>query len=237
MKPIEITQAWNGAEKCQQCPIRDLVLFADLKQDDFHLLHLPIKEFELEAGAILYEQKDKIDYVYTIRSGLLKLVHYLPDGNYRIIRLLRQGDLAGIEALNGSAYLHHAIALQNTSICQIPVKNIEQLNDKSTHLYRQLTARWQKVQSDADIWLADLTIGSSKRRVAKLLIYLAGYRSEALGDSFYLPSREDIGALLAITTETASRIIAEFKRAGALTTLRHTAEIDSVKLKQIQPLD
>lgn len=233
MKPSAINHAWNGAEKCQLCPIRDLVLFADLKQDDFHLLHLPIKELELKVGGILYEQKDKIDYVYTIRSGLIKLVHYLPDGNYRIIRLLRQGDLAGIEALNGSAYLHHAIALQDTSICQIPVKNIEQLNDNSSHLYKQLTARWHKVQSDADIWLADLTMGSSKQRVAKLLIYLADYKTEVPTESFYLPSREDIGALLAITTETASRIIAEFKRAGVLTTLRHTAKIDLLKLRSM----
>ena len=231
MKPNKITLAWNGAEKCRLCPIRNLVLFADLDQDDFHLLHLPIKELELEVGELLYEQKDKIDYVYTIRSGLIKLVHYLPDGNYRIIRLLRQGDLAGIEALNGSSYLHHAIALQETSICKIPVKNIEQLNNKSTHLYKQLTARWHKVQSDADIWLADLTMGNSKQRVTKLLIYLANNQVEK---PFYLPSREDIGALLAITTETASRIIAELKRAGCLTTFRHTAKIDEILLKSIK---
>jgi len=233
MKPIVINQAWNGAEKCQLCPIRDLVLFADLKQDDFHLLHLPINEFELEAGAILYEQKDKIDFVYTIRSGLVKLVRYLPNGSYRIIRLLRQGDLAGIEALNGSAYLHHAIAIQNTSVCRIPVKNVEYLNNKTGHLYTQLTARWQKVQSDADIWLADLTMGSSKYRVAKLLLYLA---NDEVDEAFFLPTREDIGALLAITPETASRIIAEFKRAGLLTTKKNVAKINDSTLELIQSL-
>jgi CRP-like cAMP-binding protein len=230
MKHTKITQAWNGEEKCKLCPIRDLVLFADLKQDDFHLLHLPINDIEFKAGTILYEQNDDNNFVYTIRSGLVKLVRFLPNGSYRIIRLLRQGDLAGIEALNSSAYLHHAIAMQDTAVCQIPVKNIEQLNNRSSNLYAQLTARWQKVQSDADIWLADLTMGSSKHRVASLLIYLAGHSPEEL---FYLPSREDIGALLAITTETASRIIAQFKRSGALKTTRHTAQIDRAKLKQI----
>lgn len=230
MKSSAINHAWNGTEKCQLCPIRDLVLFADLNQDDFHLLHLPINELELAVGDVLYEQTDKIDYVYTIRSGLIKLVRYLPNGNYRIVRLLRQGDLAGIEALNGSAYLHHAIILQPTSICRIPVKNIDQLNNHSSHLYSQLTARWQKVQSDADIWLTDLNMGSSRHRVAKLLIYLASLNKE---ESFYLPSREDIGALLGITTETASRIIAEFKRTELLKNFRHTAQIERTKLEQI----
>jgi CRP-like cAMP-binding protein len=161
---------------------------------------------------------------------MVKLVRFLPNGSYRIVRLLQRGDLAGIEALNGSAYLHHAIVLQNTSVCRIPIEDIESLNRNSPHLYKQLTARWQKVQSDADIWLAEFTVGNSKKRMANLLSYLATSNAD---ESFYLPGREDIGALLAITTETASRIIAEFKRLGILQTLRHNARIDKNKLEKI----
>ncbi len=164
MKSTDISHAWNGAEKCRLCPVKDLVLFADLQRDDFDLLHLPIVDFELLSGETLYKEQQAPNFVYTLRSGLIKLVHYLPDGSYRIVRLLHQGDLAGIEALNRSSYLHHAIALQNTSICKIPV--------------------------------------------------------------------EDIGALLAITTETASRIIAEFKRLGYLQTQRQIAQIDKLSLME-----
>jgi CRP-like cAMP-binding protein len=230
MKPFAIGQAWNQAEKCQQCGIRELVLFADLQRDDFNLLHLPIDDIELQAGDFLYKEKEAAKFVYTIRSGLLKQVRYLANGSYRVIRLLRQGDLAGIEALNGLPYLHHTITLQDTSVCRIPVEDIEQLNHKSSHLYKRLTTHWQKVQNDADIWLTELTVGNSRKRVANLLIYLA---SNSANDSFYLPTREDIGALLAITTETASRIIAEFKRLGLLQTQRYTAKADILKLKQI----
>jgi len=231
MKLSSINQAWSNAEKCEQCPIRHLVLFADLQQDDFNQLHTPIHDLEIEAGGTLYKEKESAQFVYTIRSGMVKLVRYLPNGSYRIVRLLQQGDLAGIEALNGSAYLHHAISLQNTSVCRIPIDVIEQLNAHSPNLYKQLTARWQKVQSDADIWLAELTVGNSKKRVANLLIYLSHYGK---GDSLYLPSREDIGAILAITTETASRIIAEFKRLGYLQTINQNILIDTNKLKKIQ---
>ncbi len=205
MKPSLINQAWIGAERCRKCPVRELVLFADLDQEDFNLMHLPIDDFDVPAGETLYNENDTAKFVYTIRSGMVKLVRYLPNGNFRIVRLLHQGDLAGIEALNGKSYLHHALTLQNTAVCRIPVEDIEQLNNKTPHLYKQLTARWQKVQTDADIWLAELTVGSSKKRVANLLLYLA---SKSLDNSILLPSREDIGALLAITTETASLITA-----------------------------
>lgn len=230
MKSTAIKQAWNGAEKCRQCPIRELVLFADLEQDDFNLLHLPIDDFVVQPGENLYNENDAAKYVYTIRSGMVKLVRYLPNGNYRIVRLLHQGDLAGIESLNGSTYLHHALALQSTAVCRIPIEDIEELNNKTPHLYKQLTARWQKVQSDADIWLAELTVGNSKKRVANLLLYLA---SKSLDNSIVLPAREDIGALLAVTTETASRITAEFKRLGYIQKQGNNILIDKTSLENL----
>ncbi len=54
--------------------------------------------------------------------------------------------------------------------------------------------------------------------------------------SFFLPSREDMGAILAITTETVSRIIAEFKRLGYLHALQHNALIDINQLKLLKSL-
>jgi len=161
---------------------------------------------------------------------MVKLLRYLPNGSYRIVRLLQLGDLAGIEALHNIPYLHHAIALQDTSVCRIPVENIEQLNNTSPRIYKQLTARWQKVQSDADIWLTELTLGHSKKRIANLLLHL---QQRSPCDNFYLPSREDIGGLLAITPETASRIIAEFKRLGYVRTDGQKTFINKNKLELI----
>ena len=229
MKDTLINQASTGIEKCQQCSIRELVLFADLQQNDFNLMHQPISNIKIKAGDTLYKEKDAANFVYTLCAGMIKLVRYLPNGNYRIVRLLQLGDLAGIEALHGLAYLQYAIALKDTEICRIPIADIEQLNRKSPNLYKQLTARWQKIQSDADIWLTELTVGNSKKRVGNLLLYLD---DQNVDESFYLPAREDIGALLAITTETASRIIAEFKRQGLLQTKQHIAQIDRAKLEQ-----
>jgi CRP-like cAMP-binding protein len=232
MKLTRINSAWDGADKCRECGIRHLVLFADLNQEDFNLIHSPIDDYELDASETLYQESSQPQFIYTIRSGLVKLVHYLPNGNYRIVRLLKQGDVGGMEALNGTPYLHHAITLENTSICRIPTAEIEYLNQKSPRLFKQLTARWQKVISDADIWLASLTVGSAKKRVASLLLYLAT-SNDTEGDCSFLLGREDMGALLGITTETASRVTAEFKREGLIKEDHHHVCIDSKKLEEI----
>ena len=232
MKLALVNAAWEGADKCRDCGIRHLVLFADLNQDDFNLIHSPIDDYELDAGETLYQESSQPRFIYTIRSGLVKLVHYLPNGNYRIVRLLKQGDVGGMEALNGTSYLHHAIALENTLVCRIPTAEIVYLNQKSPRLFKQLTARWQKVISDADVWLANLTIGSAKKRVASLLLYLAT-RSDTQANYSFLLGREDMGALLGITTETASRVTAEFKRDGLIKVNHHYVWIDNKKLEEI----
>jgi len=234
MNRSAVLEAWTGNTKCQNCNIRKLALFADLNQQDFDLIHQPIDDLDYDCGEIIYKMTDSPLYVYTIRSGLVKLVHDLANGSYRIVRILRQGDVVGIEALNGTAYLQNAIALLPTSVCRIPAAEIERLNRESPRLSKQLTARWHKAISDADTWLAELTAGVSKRRVASLLLYLDDNKD---ADYCYIPSREDIGALLAITTETASRIIAEFGRNGWITVDGNKAHIDRVALEKIVQSD
>ena len=86
--------------------------------------------------------------------------------------------------------------------------------------------RWQQALSEADAWLTELSTGSARERVARLLLRLV--RNEH-NPECTLFGREDLGAMLGITTETASRTIAEFKRRGHLTELgshRYRVDID-----------
>jgi CRP-like cAMP-binding protein len=228
MQSDQIDNAWHTASKCEECAIRNMVLFADLTKDDFDHIHHPIHELNFATGETLYNQGDKPEAIYTVRSGLVKLVSYLSDGSFRIVRILKQGDVVGLEALDGKPYLHHAVILEAASFCRLPVSDIKALNESSPHLFKQLTTRWQRVISDADIWLSKLTSGFAKQRVAHLLIYLA---RDCETKQCYLPGREDMGALLAITTETASRVIAEFKRKGYIKlSSPHQAMIDKEAL-------
>lgn len=214
MQSEQIDLAWRIASKCEECAIRNMVLFADLERSDFDLIHHPIIELDLKAGDTLYNQGDQPEALYTVRSGLVKLVSYLTDGSFRIVRILKQGDVAGLEALDHKPYLHHAVVLEDASFCRLSAHDIENLNQHSPHLFRQLTTRWQRVLSDADTWLSKLTSGFARQRVAHLLLYLG---KDCPQQECFLPGREDMGALLALTTETASRIVAEFKRKGLIT--------------------
>ncbi len=213
VKNVTIKQAWSGEADCLNCTLRTSVLFAGLEEEDFPRIHDPIDQFVLSPGAILYRIGDMGDYMYTVRSGLLKLMQYLPDGSQRIVRLMRTTDVLGLESLVSDTYHHDAIALQTTELCRYPTKVVRHLGQECPSLHQELMQRWQRALSEADAWLTELCTGSAKQRVARLLQRMVRDTEDGVCELF---SREDIGSMLGITTETASRTIADFKRRSLL---------------------
>lgn len=210
MKPNCTNPQWVGRAKCAVCEVRNFVLFSGLSAHELDAILQPVDNLHVPQHAVLYEEGTAAPSVYTLRSGLIKLKVDLPNGGQRIVRLLRPGDVAGMETLVGERYHHTAIALQDTDVCHIPREVVMQLDQTNPGVHQALLQRWQKTVDQADHFIVALSTGPAEARMARLLITLGsnGDHPEAM------LSREDMGALLGITTETASRIMAEFKRRG-----------------------
>jgi CRP-like cAMP-binding protein len=213
MNQLAIQTAWEGPPQCEECGIRDLVLFSRLERDDFALIHEPIDEIPFGKEEMPYRAGDASDHVFTIREGVIKLVHYSKRGTERIVRLLKRGDVAGLEALLGQSYHHHAVVLDPALTCRIPVSVVNHLSRELPRFHYELLTRWQHAVDEADTWLTELGTGPVKARVARLLLRLA---DGELSNGCFMPTREDMGAMLGVTTESVSRITAEFKRAGLI---------------------
>ncbi|MCU7948215.1 MAG: Crp/Fnr family transcriptional regulator [Candidatus Thiodiazotropha sp. (ex Cardiolucina cf. quadrata)] len=213
VKNVSFNDARDGVADCLKCSLRESVLFAKLQDEVFEQLHDPIDQYTLPVGSTLYHTGDKGERMYTVRSGILKLVQYLPDGSQRIVRLIRSTDITGLESILGETYQHDAVVLQETEVCALPVRVVENLSKENPALHRELLNRWQRALNEADAWLTELSTGSAKQRVARLLLRLVKDTQESQCSLF---AREDMGAMLGITTETASRTIAEFKRQSLL---------------------
>jgi len=113
MIPIKTESAWRGTADCKSCGIRDMVLFADLNEQDFNLIHAPIDDLVFSAGQSLYQEGDAAFGVFTLRSGLIKLVRSTPDGRQRV---LCPGEVVGLEALATSRYDSEAVALTKAAL-------------------------------------------------------------------------------------------------------------------------
>ncbi|RMG33212.1 MAG: Crp/Fnr family transcriptional regulator [Gammaproteobacteria bacterium] len=229
LEKISLKEAWTGLADCGQCAIRKSVLFAGLEVQDFGKIHDPIVQIELAPGDTLYRAGERSPRLFTLRKGLIKLVRYLPDGTQRIVRLIRSTDVTGLEALLDKPYEHHAIAMQDSELCVLPAAIVNQLSRENPALHRELLNRWQRALAEADQWLTDLSTGSARQRVARLILHLT--HDDGDGPRCTLFSREEIGAMLGITTETASRIVADFRRRGILRTIESKRyEVDTEAL-------
>ncbi|MDO8777439.1 MAG: Crp/Fnr family transcriptional regulator [Burkholderiaceae bacterium] len=209
MIPIKTESAWRGTSDCRNCGIRDMVLFADLNEHDFGMIHAPIDDLEFKQGATLYDEGNSAQGVFTLRSGMIKLVRVTTDGRHRIVRVLRPGDVVGLEALATSRYNSEAVALTDVSVCRIPLEVIHSLGINSQRLHLKLTQKWQQTLKDADDWLADLNFGTARQRVSNLILKM---RSPTDGQTATLFARNDMGAMLDLKLETVSREVSRLVR-------------------------
>lgn len=213
MISIKTESAWKGTANCRNCVIRDMVLFADLNEEDFGLIHAPIDDMEFRAGAPLFQEGASTVGIFTLRIGMVKLVRSTSDGRQRIVRVLRPGDVVGLEALVSSRYDTDAVALTEASVCRIPLSVIRTLGANSQRLHQRLMEKWSRALKEADDWLVDLNFGTARKRVSNLVLKM---RDPTDGQLVTLFAREDMGSMLDLKLETVSRQVSALVREQAL---------------------
>jgi CRP/FNR family transcriptional regulator len=200
------------------CSLRNSALFHGLTENDFKQFHKPVDQLTLQSGQVLYKMGDSGSHLFTVRSGLLKLVQSLPGGTQRVVRLLHSTDVLGLEILVSDKYEHEVVALRPTEICRYPVEAVNVLSRSNPVLHKDLMAQWKKALTEADAWLTHLSTGPAKKRMANLLLRLV---EGADSVDCYIFNREDMGSILSLTTETASRTISELEKSGLMKKLSH----------------
>jgi len=232
MIPIKTESAWKGTSNCRTCGIRDMVLFADLTEDDFKMIHAPVDDLEFGVGASLFQEGASALGIFTLRAGMLKLVRNSADGRQRIVRVLRPGDVAGLEALAHAHYDSDAVALTEVSVCRVPLAVIHTLQAQSPRLHQKLMEKWSGALKDADDWLVDINFGTARTRVSNFVLKMRGAMDTQTVTLF---AREDMGSMMDLKMETVSREISALVRDGVLAQLdKHGRVYRILNLQQLQ---
>jgi CRP/FNR family transcriptional regulator, anaerobic regulatory protein len=202
------------AQACAACEVRSSALFGVLDEAGLDGIHTHIASLQLSADDTVYDRGSAGLAVYTVRSGLVRFERTTERGDRRIVRLAGRGDLIGQEALLHRPYADEAIACTTLQLCRIPRILINELAQGHNPLPYELMLRWQLALDAAEAWVADLSTGPARRRVLRLLLRLS-----QLGETpqtIWLPRRDEMGAMLDMTVETASRLISALRREGVL---------------------
>lgn len=224
------------ARACAACEVRSQALFGALDAAGLDRIHTHIASLDVAPDQPVYTRGQAGAAAYTVRAGIVRLERIGRQGERRVVRLAGRGDLIGQESLLMHPYADDAVACTPVQLCRIPGHLIDQLASSSGSLPRELMQRWQTALDAAEAWVAELSSGPAHRRLLHLL-----QRLQQLGEPeapVWLPRREEIGAMLDLTVETASRQISRLRREGVIELLPpRGVRIDSAALDRALAAD
>lgn len=203
--------------ECAQCASRQKSIFCELHADE-------LAEVEYHKGCVSYKKGQLIFGengwplgLYCVNEGKIKLTHAGVDGKDQIIRLARDGDVLGYRALlSGDRYSNSAIALDDSSVCFIPKDVFFKLIEKNAALSLQIMRMLSANLKSAQQRITDMAQKPVRERMAESLLFLKEtYGFEADGATLNVPvSREDLANMAGTATETAIRLLSDFKQEG-----------------------
>ena len=199
---------------CTQCSVRRFALFGALEEADLQRIHHHIADLHLEPGQRLYSVNERGSAAFTLREGVVRMERDSERGDRRILRLAGRSTLVGQEALLGHTYAADAIACTPVRVCRLPRELIEDLGAQQPQLMRSLMQRLQTALDEADEWLTELNSGTARWRMLRLMLKLTEFgESDGL---LWLPTRQEMSAMLGMTVETSSRLVAALRREAVL---------------------
>ncbi|QDX80673.1 hypothetical protein B9N43_05080 [Denitratisoma sp. DHT3] len=209
-----VTPQRKGRSDCQSCDLRGVMVCSDVTVEQLADFHTWIDDFIVPPGGALFQAGTPADGIYCIRSGTVKLIKFSSTGTPRIVRIVKRWDVAGMESVFSPVFENTAVAVSEVAVCRIPVENFRRMVEQNPALQRRLLGMSQQALREAETWLSELAGGSAvaKERMARLLLQLRDGNT----DRIHRFGLEDIGAMLGISIETASRILSDFTRQGVL---------------------
>lgn len=212
VKCLDIT--WEGHADCQHCAIRKDDILADVDIVKYEQLLKRIVQFSYSEKAMLFVENSPAKDLYVIRKGLVKLEETLPDGSARIIRILKKGGVAGLEAFlnNHQRYDQTAIALHKTEVCRIPYQVLQNILVNEPDFYKAVLKEWHYQMEASNKVVVDFSTGNLRQRIARVLLMLVDEAIHNKQVEINMMHIDDIAALTGVTKESVSRKMAELKR-------------------------
>lgn len=228
----------NPGVSCSNCRLSDLCLPIALNKSEIVQLDEIIERNRpLRKGEHLYRQKDEFRSVFAVRSGSFKSYVLGPDGQSRVTGFYMPGEIIGMDGIGSRTHGVSTMALEHSSICEIPFSQLERLSQQLPNLQSRFFAIMSnEIVKDQQIHTL-LSSYTAEQRLASFLLSLSSRyaRCQLSPDRFILHmTRSDIGEYLGLTLETVSRVFSALQKKDIILVKSREIEIvDMLRLKAI----
>ena len=200
--------------KCEQCIVRQFNSLKALTKDELVRISSCKTSKFVSKGDVIFNEGEHLNGVYCVRDGVCKVSKLSENGKDHIIKLLKKGDIIGQRSLiNDEATNLSAVALQDMELCFIPKAEI--INDlaHNANFSMEMLRNLAENVRDTDNMVIDFAQKSVKQRLAKsLLLFKDTFGEDPEGFLELVLTREEIANIIGTATESAIRLISEFKK-------------------------
>ena len=223
---------------CSTCSMRELCLpmglgAAELAQVDA-LLGTRVK---LRKGDTLYHAGETFTALYAIRIGSLKTTVLAEDGREQVSGYHMLGDMIGLDGIGAERHGCHAMALEDTEVCVLPLERIEDVARAVPSLRQNLLRLMSKeIARDQSVMLLLGSMRADERLAVFLLSLAERYKQRGYSSTEFVlrMTREEIGSFLGLKLETVSRLFSRFQDEGLIQVQGRAVKLlEPVALKQV----
>jgi len=217
---------------CHSCRMNKLCIPLALGSDELDKLDqlnaLVQRKNPLQPRDGVFFSGDPFTSIYAVRSGSIKSFCIDTDGREQVTGFYLPGEIFGWDGLANDHYQNTAIALETTSVCEIPYDQLDKLGSAIPSI-KKYVMKLISHELNADQRLIALLAGkSAHQKLASLLLSISD-RLVVQGLSprrLWLPmSRGEISNYLGMTVETVSRALSYFQRNNYLHVNKKDIEI------------
>lgn len=207
--------------------------------------HLDLKDLSKNRTLKTYKIKEDIymegsaaHHLYFIEKGTVKTYRITEKGKEFVTGLHSAGDFIGQLSLLGhtGTYIETATVLERAKICEIPKADFMSLLYGNRDVSNKFISMISNNMVDLQDQLINMAFSSVRQRTAKALLDLQrkGIIKNEKNPGVGIP-REDFAGIIGTATETAIRMLSEFKDEGLITTesLRKIVLLDRKSLLEI----
>lgn len=215
---------------CGTCSLSELCLPMGLHRGDVEKLEeLIAPHGPLHAEDHLFRVNDPFRAIYAVRGGCFKTYLVDESGREQVLGFHLPGELIGLDAIWPEKHQCNAVALDTSSVCELPYSEVSQLASQVPSLQQTLFRLLSRDIGDSHTLAGDLT---AEQRIAAFLLSLSsrlklrGYSETHL--TLAMP-RRDIANYLRLATETVSRVFTRFEKDGMIAVDRRDVRLTDIE--------
>ncbi|BBN60015.1 cyclic nucleotide-binding domain-containing protein [Hydrogenovibrio marinus] len=205
---------------CANCGLQRICFANGLHDTDLSQLdELVNRKPSLSKGEYLFKEGEKFTSLFAVRAGAVKLFSY-DHNNLEVIHgFYLPGDIVGMDSIAYQEYQFYAVALDVTTVCEIPYGQLSDLATQVPNLYSQIFSLMSQEIVGSRMYTSLLTQKTAEQRLAYFIWSMSlKYKSRGyLHTKFRLNIlHRDVASYLNLTPETVSRILAKFNKLNVL---------------------